>query len=141
MPCPYQSVGKAYRLCNKNGWQPADLSRCISKSNPAAIIGSNATSPDLSAVELANMQARDLLVYFMNLYELLLVEVHLQRCGSLTKAEFLEPNHTIFGGDIASSIMMMDTLIKLQSAEFGDLTVSFYFILFESKNFYDDRKV
>jgi len=87
------------------------------------------------------MQARDLLVYFMNLYELLLVEVHLQRCGSLTKAEFLEPNHTIFGGDIASSIMMMDTLIKLQSAEFGDLTVSFYFILFESKNFYDDRKV
>ena len=48
---------------------------------------------------------------------------------SLTKAEFLEPNHTIFGGDIASSIMMMDTLIKLQSAEFGDLTVSF-FILF-----------
>ena len=82
------------------------------------------------------MQARDLLVYFMNLYELL----HLQRCGSLTKAEFLEPNHTIFGGDIASSIMMMDTLIKLQSAEFGDLTVSF-FILFESKNFYEDRKV
>ena len=58
LPCPYQSVGKAYRLCNKNGWQPADLSRCISKSNPAAIIGSNATSPDLSAVELANMQAR-----------------------------------------------------------------------------------
>ena len=123
MPCPYQSVGKAYRLCNKNGWQPADLSRCISKSNPAAIIGSNATSPDLSAVELANMQARDLLVYFKNLYE----PLDLQRCGSLTKAEFLEPNHTIFGGDIASSIMMMDTLIKLQSAEFGDLTVSFLF--------------
>ena len=125
MPCPYQSVGKAYRLCNKNGWQPADLSRCISKSNPAAIIGSNATSPDLSAVELANMQARDLLVYFQNLYE----SLHLQRCGSLPKAEFLEPNHTIFGGDIASSIMMMDTLIKLQSAEFGDLTVSFFYFI------------
>ena len=57
---------------------------------------------------------------------------------SLTKAEFLEPNHTIFGGDIASSIMMMDTLIKLQSAEFGDLTVSF-FILFGTQKFYKGR--
>ena len=69
-------------------------------------------------------------LYFKNLYE----SLHVRIGGSLNKAEFLEPNHTIFGGDIASSIMMMDTLIKLQSAEFGDLTVSFL-ILFESKNF------
>ena len=66
--------------------------------------------------------------------------MHVRIGGSLNKAEFLEPNHTIFGGDIASSIMMMDTLIKLQSAEFGDLTVSFL-ILFESKNFFEGRAV
>ena len=143
MPCPYQSVGKAYRLCNKNGWQPADLSRCISKSNPAAIIGSNATSPDLSAVELANMQAKDFRI--ISCTESASTSPkdhsHLQKnfiktykvWKSLTKAEFLEPNHTIFGGDIASSIMMMDTLIKLQSAEFGDLTVSFL-VFYLSRN-------
>ena len=87
-PCPYDSVGKAYRLCTKVNWEPADLSRCISKSNPAAIIGSNAASPNFTASELAELQAN-----------------------------FLEPNHTIFGGDISSSILMMDTLMKLQAAE------------------------
>ena len=32
----------------------------------------------------------------------------------------MEPNNTIFGGDVASSIMMMDTLIKLQQAEIAE---------------------
>ena len=38
------------------------------------------------------------------------------------QAHFLEPNHTIFGGDISSSILMMDTLMKLQAAELKDST-------------------
>lgn len=66
--------------------------------------------------------------------------LHLQRCGSLPKAEFLEPNHTIFGGDIASSIMMMDTLIKLQSAEFGDLTVSFFILFYLNQRIFMRRE-
>ena len=68
-----------------------DLSRCVSKSNPAAVIGSFLENPGYTATELAFMQA-----------------------------EFLEPNNTIFGGDVASSIMMMNILLELQKAELAD---------------------
>lgn len=89
---PALSVGMAYRVCNANGWEQPDLSRCVSKTNPAAIIGSVVDDPNFTATQLAKMQA-----------------------------EFLKPNNTIFGGDVASSIMMMDTLLKLQQAELEDL--------------------
>lgn len=83
------TVGYAYRVCSAEGWQVPDLSRCVSKTNPAAIIGSVVDDESkFTATQLAQMQAK-----------------------------FLEPNNTIFGGDVASSIMMMDTLLKLQQAE------------------------
>ena len=91
--CPADTVGTAYRICDADGWQVPDLSRCVSKSNPAAIIGSMVNDDDYTASQLANKQA-----------------------------EFLNPNNTIFGGDVASSIMMMDTLLKLQQAELKDAT-------------------
>ena len=41
------------------------------------------------------------------------------------QAQFLGPNHTIFGGDISTSILMMDTLIELQTAEIEEVTDEF----------------
>ena len=38
------------------GWESPDLSRCVSKANPAAIIGSIVDNPEFTATELAEMQ-------------------------------------------------------------------------------------
>ena len=68
-----------------------DLSRCVSQSNPAAVIGTIVDDPDYSAAQLARLQA-----------------------------DFLEPDHEIFGGDVATSILMIDTLLQLQKAELDE---------------------
>ena len=36
------------------------------------------------------------------------------------QADFLEPDHEIFGGDVATSILMIDTLLQLQKAELDE---------------------
>ena len=67
------------------------MSRCVSQSNPAAVIGTIVDDPDYSAAQLARLQA-----------------------------DFLEPDHEIFGGDVATSILMIDTLLQLQKAELDE---------------------
>ena len=71
--------------------QSRDLSRCVSQSNPAAVIGTIVDDLDYSAAQLARLQA-----------------------------DFLEPDHEIFGGDVATSILMIDTLLQLQKAELDE---------------------